>query len=92
MKKILLFVLLLSLTINAQVLNQPANWPNTNWTITGSYDTSAAVFTDNPTVSSFFSYDEDEAGSGSNNNIAAESPVINLTNAFNAGEIWISVT
>ncbi|WP_299223382.1 FG-GAP-like repeat-containing protein [uncultured Psychroserpens sp.] len=92
MKKITFFAFLfVSFTCFAQVLNQPANWPNPNWTITGSYDANPNIFTDNPTNSSHFSFDDDEGGGGSINNIAAESPTIDLTNAFNAGETWITV-
>lgn len=94
MKKITftLITLLLSITFcNGQVLNEAANWPNANWTISGSYDPSPTVFTDNPTVSSTFSFDEDEPGAGSVNNVAAESTIINLTDAYNAGETWITV-
>jgi len=76
----------------AQVLNQPANWPNNNWTITGSYDANPAIFTDNPTTSANFSFDDDEGGGGSINNVAAESNTIDLTAAFNAGETWINVS
>jgi hypothetical protein len=76
----------------AQVLNEPANWPNPNWTITGTYDANPVIFTDNPTVSTTFSFDDDEAGNASINNIAAESNIIDLTAAHNAGEISISVT
>ena len=76
----------------AQVLNESANWPNTNWTITGSYDANPDIFTDNPTVSSTFSFDDDEGGSASINNVAAESNTINLTAAHLAGETWITVS
>lgn len=76
----------------SQVLNQNANWPNSNWSITGEYLTSANVFEANPTTSSNFAYDDDDAGNGHSDNIAAESPTINLTNAYNAGELWVSVS
>jgi len=92
MKKItLLIIIFIGFFSQAQVLNQPANWPNTAWTITGEYLDTPEVFTDNPTVSNKFSYDEDEAGSGSINSLAAESSIINLTDAFNANEFWINV-
>lgn len=76
---------------SAQVLNQSANWPNSSWTISGTYDASPNVFTDDPRVSSNFSFDDDEPGSSSDNVIAAESPVIDLTAAFNAGEFGIQL-
>ena len=93
MKKITLIAfLVMSYYSVAQVLNQPANWPNNNWTITGEYDNNPNYFTDNPTVgSSNFSFDEDEAGPNSFNLIAAESSTIDLTAAHNAGETWITV-
>ncbi|MFK7783094.1 FG-GAP-like repeat-containing protein [Psychroserpens sp.] len=94
MKKItLLACLVISYSSIAQVLNQSANWPNNNWTITGTYETNPDVFTDNPTdASSNFSFDDDEAGGSSINNIAAESNTIDLTAAFNAGEMQITVS
>ena len=93
MKKITLIALLvISYCSTAQVLNEPANWPNTNWTLSGSYDADPLIFTDNPTDNaSSFSYDEDQAGGSSINNIAVESNTIDLTDAFNAGETWVSV-
>ena len=93
MKKVtfLLLLLVCSLQVVAQVLNQPANWPNANWTITGTYDAAPLVFVADPTITANFAYDDDEAGSGTNNDIAAESPIIDLTDAFNAGETWLFV-
>jgi len=93
MKKITLIAfLIMSYCSIAQVLNESANWPNNNWTITGSYDANSTYFTDNPTDSSSnFSYDDNLAGLGSNNIIAAESNTINLTAAHTAGETWVTV-
>jgi len=93
MKKITLIAfLVVSYCSLAQVLNESANWPNSSWTITGSYDANPLIFTDNPADGSpHFSFDDDEAGGGSDNTIAAESNTINLTEAYNAGETWISV-
>lgn len=92
MKKITLFLIFACIfaNLNAQVLNQPANWPNANWTITGNHLTSSNVFEANPTSSSNFAYDDDDAGNNHSDHIAAESPVINLTAAHTAGETWIS--
>lgn len=92
MKKItfLLLLLLVSMQAMAQVLNQPANWPNTDWTITGTF-VAGAPFLSDPTLTPEFSYDDDEAGNAAINTIAAESPVIDLTAAFNAGETWVFV-
>lgn len=94
MKKttLLFFLTLLSSLGFGQVLNQPANWPNTNWTVTGTYNTDPTAFESDPTASSNFAFDDDDAGFGSNDNIAAESPVIDLTAAHTAGETWIHVS
>jgi hypothetical protein len=92
MKKITLALLLFSAFLSySQTLNQPANWPNSNWSITGDYLTDANIFEANPTVTSNFAYDDDDAQNGHNDDIAAESPIINLTAAFNADESWLSV-
>lgn len=72
----------------AQVLNENANWPNSNWSLTGTYD--ATHLYENPTTtSSNFSFDDDDAGNGSDNSFALESPVINLSSAHSAGETHI---
>jgi len=91
MKKVtfLLLLLVCSFQAIAQVLNQPASWPNPNWTITGTYDANPLFFDANPTLTANFGYDDDDAGPGSNNDIAAESPIIDLTAAFSAGETWL---
>ncbi len=94
MKKhyLMLFVLFSVWQINAQVLNQNAAWPNSSWTVTGTYNTAAGAFEGNPTTSANFAFDDDDAGQASLDNIAAESPVINLTAAVNAGESKVRVT
>ena len=92
MKKITLALFILSTFFSfSQTLNQPANWGNSNWTITGDYLTSTDVFEANPTVDDNFAYDDDDAQNGHDDDIAAESPIINLTAAFNANENWITV-
>ncbi|MEM5565744.1 FG-GAP-like repeat-containing protein [Psychroserpens sp. AS72] len=92
MKKITLLLFLFSAFFSfSQTLNQPASWPNSNWSITGNYLTSTDVFEANPTTSTNFAYDDDDAQNGHDDDIAAESPVINLTAAYNANETWISV-
>jgi hypothetical protein len=97
MKKIISFLTLVFALaiwqINAQAVNEPANWPNTNWTVnqiahTGS---NAMDIEADPTTDANFAYDDDDTGSGSHDEIAAESPVIDLTAAFNAGETNIFV-
>jgi gliding motility-associated-like protein len=94
MKKITLLCMLTLFCTFAysQVLNQPANWPNTNWTVVGTYDTDADAFEADPTLTPNFAYDDDDdAGSTSDDDIAAESPVIDITGAFGAGETWLIV-
>ncbi|MBO3115309.1 VCBS repeat-containing protein [Winogradskyella sp. DF17] len=92
MKKTLLIILTLAINgmVLAQTLNQPANWPNTNWILTGVYD--ATYLDADPTSDNSFSFNDDAPGSASDNTIAAESPVINLTNAFSASETEIVVS
>lgn len=94
MKKIytLLALLLASVGGFAQVLNESANWPNPTWTITGSYATTAVAFESDPTLTANFAFDDDDAVNGHEDNIAAESPTINLTPAFTAGEYGIEVS
>ena len=64
MKKITFFLLLLLFSFQAiaQVLNQAASWPNTNWSITGTYVNGPTIFEANPTTSANFAYDDDDAG------------------------------
>ncbi len=94
MKTQLRFTFLLLLVYGfsqAQQLNEPANWPNAQWTLTGSYD--PMYLDENPTGSSSgsFSFDDDDAGGTSINNIAAESPVVDLSAAYTANETAITV-
>lgn len=94
MKKTLLFSLLISLFCiynYAQQLNQSANWPNNQWTLSGSYD-SAYLFEDPTSTSSSFSFDDNLAGGTSVNNVAAESPIIDLSAAFGANETELLVS
>ncbi len=92
MKKItLLFAFLLatvSWQTNAQAVNEPAGWPNANWTVDVIAHTGANPqdIEADPTTADHFAYDDDDTGSGSHDEIAAESPVIDLTAAQAAGE------
>ncbi|GLB48776.1 choice-of-anchor L domain-containing protein [Neptunitalea lumnitzerae] len=79
------------LPLSAQVLNEPANWPSTSWTISGSYYVSAGLFEGNPLINPNFAYDDYASGSGVPNQIAAESPIIDLNSAVTAGETDIFV-
>ena len=92
MQKIILSILVLfSFQLgNSQVINQPANWPNTNWTTSGTY-AEAGLLAD-PTLADSFTFDDDAAGSTSDDNIASESPVIDLTAAFDASETLILIS
>ena len=92
MKKIILSILVLfSFQLgNSQVINQPANWPNTNWTTSGTY-AEAGLLAD-PTLADSFTFDDDAAGSTSDDDVASESPVIDLTAAFDAGETLVLIT
>ncbi len=89
MKKITFLLLLMSVYTSAQVLNQPAGWPNASWSLTGTYAPGVTTLEANPTTSANFGYDDDDAGGAFLTNMAAESPVIDLTAAFNAGETWL---
>jgi hypothetical protein len=83
--------LLSSLMSFAQTLNQNAGWPNAAWSVTGTYDTDPTAFEADPTATSNFAFDDDDAGSGSDDSIAAESPIIDLTAAHTAGETWLTI-
>jgi len=63
MKKITLLILLLAFTqfSVAQIINEPANWPNSDWTTSGNYG--AAGLLANPVSDSSFSFDDDETSS-----------------------------
>lgn len=91
MKKITLFILLLAFTqfSIAQIINEPANWPNPDWTTSGNYG--AAGLLADPVSDSSFSFDDDATGSTSDDDIASESPIIDLTPAYNGGENQIVI-
>ncbi len=92
MKKITLFFAFLLATFSwqtyAQTLNQPANWPNANWTLNAIAHTGATAqdVEADPTTDANFAYDDDDTGMSSHDEIAAESPVIDVTAAHTAGE------
>src|SRR5690606_17549223 len=97
MKKITLLTfilggLLCSTATMSQTLNQNANWPNPAWEVTGTYNDDPDALESDPTVSANFAFDDDDAGQNHEDNIAAESPVIDLTAASTAGETLISVS
>ena len=84
-------MIMFAFTATAQTLNQSASWPNGAWTLTGTY-TPAGLLSDPTAAGATFTFDDDAAGSGSADTIAAESPVIDLTAAHGAGETWITVS
>jgi len=86
----LLFALfcLISVQSFAQILNQPASWPNAGWAVSGTYNVTFLL--NDPTTTTNFSYNEDGAGSGTDI-LFAESPVIDLTAAAGGGETWIQI-
>ena len=92
MKKIILSVLVLfSFQIgNSQVINEPANWPNANWTTSGTYNADGLLA--DPTSADSFTFDDDAAGSTSDDDIASESPVIDLSAAAAASENLILIS
>lgn len=94
MKKNYLFLLLsiLCFQAKAQILNESANWPNPAWTVTGDYNTDPLAFEADPTATANFAFDDDDAGNAHEDNIAVESPVIDLTAAFNGGQQSLEVT
>ena len=92
MKKITLLITLFCFQLGySQVLNQSANWPNENWTTSGEYTATGLIA--EPSTSDSFTFDDDAAGNTSLADvIASESPIIDLTAAFNAGETFITVS
>ena len=92
MKKIILSILVLfSFQIgNSQIINEPANWPNANWTTSGTYNADGLLA--DPTSADSFTFDDDAAGSTSDDDIASESPVIDLSDAAAASENLILIS
>jgi hypothetical protein len=92
MNKITLLITLFCFQLGySQVLNQAANWPNENWTTSGEYTATGLIA--EPSTSDSFTFDDDAAGNTSLADvIASESPIIDLTAAFNAGETFITVS
>lgn len=87
MKKITFLSLFtcISYFTSAQVINEPAAWPNTNWTLSGTYNAGALL--GNPTtIDDSFTFDDDAAGISSDDTVEVESPVIDLTAAATASE------
>ncbi len=97
MKKITSLILLLSyfciISVNSQVINEPANWPNSTWSINVIADTDGLLDIEaDPSVDANFAFDDDDSGSASHDIVAAESPVIDLTAAQTANENLIIIT
>ncbi|MGH1383575.1 T9SS type A sorting domain-containing protein [Kordia sp.] len=75
----------------SQILNQTANWPSSDWTLSGTY-TAGGLLSDPTGTGTNFTWDDDAVGSFSVDNIQVTSPVINLTTAYGAGETWITIS
>lgn len=92
MKKVTLLIafLLISFVSFSQVINQSANWPNASWTTSGTFNVAGLL--GDPSVDNSFAFDDDAAGSTSDDDIASESPVIDLTPASVAGENLITIS
>ena len=74
-----------------QILNESASWPNGNWTISGTYN--AAGLLSNPTTDgTTLTWDDDGAGSTSDDDLQVTSPIIDLTSASVGGETWITIS
>ena len=82
---------IITFSVNGQTLNQPANWPNAGWTLSGTF-TAGGLLSDPTGAGTTFTWDDDAAGNGSADNIIASSPVIDLTAANTAGETWVTVS
>ena len=76
----------------AQTLNQSANWPNTDWSVTTITSDATQDIEADPSVDANFAYDDDDTGSSSHDEIMAESSVIDLTAAYNAGETILTLS
>lgn len=80
-----------SLIAFSQTLNQNANWPDSNWQLSGNYGDSGLL--SNPTVSgTTLTWDDDAAGSGSSHIFQLTSPTIDLTASNTANETWITIS
>ena len=94
MKKITLSLIAFSFISNvfAQILNQSANWPNSDWVLTGTYNAEPGLVS-NPTEDGYtFLWDDDAAGSAStSDDLQLTSPVIDLTSAAEGGENFIYI-
>jgi hypothetical protein len=75
----------------SQTLNEPANWPNAAWTLSGTY-TPAGLLSDPTVADATFTWDDDSAGNGSIDNLIVTSPVIDLTAASGAGETSVTIS
>ncbi len=96
MKKIALKIFMVMFLLGAyigisQTLNQAASWPNANWTLSGTY-TAGGLLSDPTVAGTTFGFDDDAAGNGSVDDLQATSPVIDLTAASTAGEVWITIS
>jgi Secretion system C-terminal sorting domain len=92
MKKILLSLvaILTATTFYSQIINQTNTWPDVNWTLSGNYNPVNLLF--NPTMGdSQFKFDDAQV-SNVGDKIYLESPTLDLSTAFTAGEKALIIT
>jgi len=86
MKKILLLlaVILTTSTLHSQIINETAIWPDTNWTLSGTYNSVNLLL--NPTMGdSNFKFDDAQV-SNVGDKIYLEAPTLDLSAAFAGNE------
>lgn len=86
---LILFMLIKSTILNAQAVENVANWPSTQWGMNGVFDSDALEYS--PYYDNYFAYNDELAGQFFDTYFNLQSPIINLTAAQNAGENWIMV-
>lgn len=85
MKNLSLIFILLLLSEASFSQSFSANWPNTDWSVLGTFNNNYAV---SPDTADYFFYSDDLAGNGTESSIIwAESPVMDLTNATDPAQI-----
>lgn len=87
MKKIFTISLFIVFVVSttAQILTRNENWPNVNWTVSGTYTPAALVF--NPTINTQLKYDASlVVPLGAASTAFVTSPAFDLKPAFDGGE------
>jgi len=89
-KLLLLAVFLIVGTLSSQTLNQTTTWPNASWTLTGTYNSGNLLL--NPTtIDSNFKFDDNQVAN-TGDIIYLQSPLIDLSAAFSAGEKALKIS